>query len=171
MIHTDNTSSFSETHVEDYILQYELTTFFFVSLCILTIFLTPFYTISASIRRYLLQGGVATSIKRRCSSTVDDNTWRDNRPESPLPEEGFMFRNQTELLGLANTNTQENLLICLAWYKQITISNYSSYRCCSWDNCGEEYCEWSSGGEKITSWSLSKWIDKSYLIISHYLTL
>ncbi|KAH0889565.1 hypothetical protein HID58_051994 [Brassica napus] len=26
---------------------------------------------------------------------------------SPLPEEGFRFRNQTELLGLANTNTQQ----------------------------------------------------------------
>ena len=27
-------------------------------------------------------------------------------PVSPIPAEGFRFRNQTELVGLANTNTQ-----------------------------------------------------------------
>ncbi|KAF2578460.1 hypothetical protein F2Q68_00005578 [Brassica cretica] len=29
-----------------------------------------------------------------------------SEPVSPLPEEGFRFRNQAELVGLANTNTQ-----------------------------------------------------------------
>ncbi|CDY20201.1 BnaC09g30380D [Brassica napus] len=33
-------------------------------------------------------------------------------PDSPLPEEAFRFRNQQELIGLANTNTQLPDIIC-----------------------------------------------------------
>ena len=42
-------------------------------------------------------------------------------PVSPLPEEGFRFRNQTELVGLANTNNQlpgTDMILylgCLLW--------------------------------------------------------